>query len=165
MARRSRLVAPEQLGAVLLRSTEARSPMKVDLPPVAPRDWELAVGTKIAYRARPTRLVRGVLYVRTASATWTQELSLLADKIIASLRARGLDVRSLRFQVGACHRPVGRARGAGDALLEHAAACFDLDVVVAGEAVGYSPFGRRNTGPGGEDCCKLVTRVSHWVSP
>lgn len=101
MARYGRLGAPEHLGAVLLRSTDARAPVAVDAPPVAPRDWELAVGTKIARRARPTKLDRGVLHVRAASAGWTQELSLLADAIVEKLRARGLDVRSLRFHVGA----------------------------------------------------------------
>lgn len=100
MARRSRLASPEHLGAVLLRSTDTRAPAPVDAPPVEPRDWELAVGTKIARRARPTKLERGVLYVRTATSTWAQELSLLADTIAAQLRARGLDVRALRFHVG-----------------------------------------------------------------
>ncbi len=100
MARRAHLGFPEHLGAVLLRSTDARAPLPVDAPPVAPRDWELAVGTKIARRARPTKLDRGVLHVRTASSGWTQELSLLADAIVTKLRARGLDVRSLRFHVG-----------------------------------------------------------------
>ncbi len=100
MARRMRLGIPENLGAVLLRSADARAPVPVDAPPVAPRDWELAVGTKIARRARPTKLERGVLHIRTASSAWTQELSLLADAIVEKLRARGLDVRSLRFHVG-----------------------------------------------------------------
>ena len=90
----------EQLGAIIVRGDTVRAPISVDAPPVDPRDWELAVGTKIARRARPTKLERGVLHVRTASSTWAQELSLLADAITAQLRARGLDVRSLRFQVG-----------------------------------------------------------------
>jgi hypothetical protein len=100
MGRRMRLGIPEHLGAVLLRSPDARAPAPVDAPPVAPRDWELAVGTKIARRARPTKLERGVLHIRAATAGWTQELSLLADAIVEKLRARGLDVRSLRFHVG-----------------------------------------------------------------
>ncbi len=101
MARRSsRRGAPEQIGAVLLRATDARSPVVVDAPPVSARDWELAVGTKIARRARPVRLERGVLHVRAATATWAQELSLLAETIAAQLRARGMAVRSLRFHVG-----------------------------------------------------------------
>lgn len=96
----SRPTAPEPLGGIIVRGDTVRAPIAVDGPPVAPRDWELAVGTKIARRARPTKLERGVLHVRTASSTWAQELSLLADAITAQLRARGLNVRSLRFQVG-----------------------------------------------------------------
>src|SRR4029078_7058401 len=100
MARRSRLAAPEQLGAVIVRGDPVRAPGPAAAPPVTPRDWELAVGTKIARRARPTRLERGVLHIRTASSTWAQELSLLADTIAAQPPARGLDVRSLRFHGG-----------------------------------------------------------------
>lgn len=100
MARRPSLRFPEQLGSVLLRATDARAPIAIDAAPVSARDWELAVGSKIARRARPTKLERGVLHVRTATATWAQELSLLADTICEQLRARGMKVRSLRFQVG-----------------------------------------------------------------
>jgi hypothetical protein len=100
MSRRHRIRAPEPLGTVLLRSTDARAPVPVDVPPVLPRDWECAVGTKIARRARPTRLERGVLYVRTTSSTWAQELSLLADTIVQKLRERGIEVKTLRFHVG-----------------------------------------------------------------
>lgn len=112
MARRPRLDAPQQLGAVLLHARDARPPAHVDAPPVAPQDWELAVGTKIARRARPTRLERGVLHIRTATSTWAQELSLLADTIVQQLRARGLAVKALRFHVGAVEplkRPAWRS--------------------------------------------------------
>lgn len=100
---------PESLGALIVsgeivraqRKFAAQSEQGNEPLPVAPQDWELAVGTKIARRARPTKLARGVLHVRTASSTWAQELSLLADTIVAQLRARGVDVRSMRFHVGA----------------------------------------------------------------
>ncbi|WP_433937878.1 DUF721 domain-containing protein [Sorangium cellulosum] len=64
------------------------------------RDWEAAVGSRIAARARPLKLERGVLHVRAASSTWAQELSMLGDAITTQLRARGLPVHSLRFRVG-----------------------------------------------------------------
>ncbi|WP_437595142.1 DUF721 domain-containing protein [Sorangium sp. So ce1000] len=64
------------------------------------REWEAAVGSRIAARARPLKLERGVLHVRAASSMWAQELSLLGDSITAQLRARGLPVQSLRFRVG-----------------------------------------------------------------
>ena len=64
------------------------------------RDWEAAVGTRIAARAMPAKLDRGVLHVRVASSTWAQELSLLGEPILAQLRARGVHVEALRFRVG-----------------------------------------------------------------
>lgn len=99
MARR-RGIGPESLGVVILRGNDARAPAPVAAPPVSAQDWETAVGTKIARRARPVKLERGVLHVRTATSTWAQELSLLADRIVEQLRARGMNVKSLRFQVG-----------------------------------------------------------------
>ncbi|WP_437932780.1 DciA family protein [Sorangium sp. So ce291] len=71
------------------------------------RDWEAAVGSRIAARARPLKLERGVLHVRAASSTWAQELSMLGDVITTQLRARGLPVQSLRFRVGKVE-PVAR---------------------------------------------------------
>ncbi|WP_438012080.1 DUF721 domain-containing protein [Sorangium sp. So ce321] len=71
------------------------------------RDWEAAVGSRIAARARPLKLERGVLHVRAASSTWAQELSMLGDAITTQLRARGLPVHSLRFRVGKVE-PVAR---------------------------------------------------------
>ncbi|MGK4009048.1 DUF721 domain-containing protein [Sorangium sp. So ce1036] len=64
------------------------------------REWEAAVGSRIAARARPLKLERGVLHVQAASSTWAQELSMLGDVILAQLRSRGLPVQSLRFRVG-----------------------------------------------------------------
>jgi len=100
MARRPRLRAPEAIGAVLPRTEATRAPITVDAPPVSAQDWELAVGSQIAWRARPLKLERGVLHVRAATSTWAQELSMLADTILRQLRARGMNVRSLRFLVG-----------------------------------------------------------------
>lgn len=102
----------EPLGLVLLRDSALRVPASIETSPVAPRDWEAAVGSRIAARARPLRLDRGVLLVRTATATWAQELSLLTEAILSQLRGRGLTVDALRFQVGpvdAPARPPSRA--------------------------------------------------------
>ena len=95
----------ETLGALLRRDGDIRLPATVDASPVAPRDWEAAVGTRIAARARPFKLERGVLWVRTASATWAQELTLLSEAILAQLAERGVRVRSLRFHVGRVDPP------------------------------------------------------------
>jgi hypothetical protein len=98
MARRSGSL--ERLGALIHREKKLRPPGAVEASPVAFREWEAAVGTRIAARARPMKLDRGVLYVQAASSTWAQELSLLGDTIAEQLRTRGLTVRSLRFRVG-----------------------------------------------------------------
>lgn len=68
-------------------------------PPIPPRDWDLAVGSRIAMRAVPEALERGVLWVRTNSAAWAQELNLLAVPILAKLHACGHVIRELRFRV------------------------------------------------------------------
>lgn len=95
----------EPLGAVVERDPTLKLEASKRAPPVATRDWEAAVGTRIAARARPTKLERGVLLVRAASATWAHELTLLADAIIEQLRARGVAVESLRFFVGSVDPP------------------------------------------------------------
>jgi Dna[CI] antecedent, DciA len=108
--KRSRSIEP--LGLVLSRDSALRLPGSIETSPVSARDWEAAVGSRIAARARPVRLDRGVLVVRTASATWAQELALLADAILQQLRGRGVVVDSLRFRVGhvdAPERPPSRS--------------------------------------------------------
>jgi hypothetical protein len=92
----------EQLGAVLDRTNDILPPNGVpeSRAPVSARDWEAAVGTRIAARALPVKLERGMLHVRVASATWAQELSMLGEPILAQLRQRGLRVDALRFRVG-----------------------------------------------------------------
>ncbi|UQA61661.1 DUF721 domain-containing protein [Polyangium aurulentum] len=96
----------EPLGAVLRRATTIAVPKNaVPGAPVSARDWEAAVGSRIAARARPVKLERGILYVRTASSTWAQELSLLSNPILEQLRARGVEVEALRFRVGPVEAP------------------------------------------------------------
>ncbi|WP_438026143.1 DUF721 domain-containing protein [Sorangium sp. So ce233] len=90
----------ERLGALIQRGSSLAAPTEVDTAPMPFRDWEAAVGSRIAARARPLKLERGVLHVRAASSTWAQELSMLGDAITTQLRARGLPVHSLRFRVG-----------------------------------------------------------------
>lgn len=95
----------EPIGDVVGRAAALKLEASRRAPPVSPRDWESAVGTRIAARARPVKLDRGVLLVRAASATWAQELTLLAGVIIDQLRARGVMVESLRFFVGPVDPP------------------------------------------------------------
>jgi hypothetical protein len=93
------------LGFVIQGDSKLRVPASIEASPIAFRDWEAAVGTRIAARARPIKLERGVLLVRAASSTWAQELALLSEAIITQLRGRNIAVDSLRFRVGQIDAP------------------------------------------------------------
>lgn len=102
--KRRRLVEP--LSAVLSRDAAFGEIVNSYAAPVSPRDWEMAVGTRIAARAKPTRLQNGILFITAATAAWSNELSLLSDPILKNLRKNGLEVRELRFRVGAIDPPL-----------------------------------------------------------
>ncbi len=93
------------LGQILGQQGDLRLPAEVDAAPIPYREWEIAVGSRIAERARPMRLERGTLTIRTATSTWAQELSLLSEEILTALRKRGIEVHSLRFWVGPVEAP------------------------------------------------------------
>jgi hypothetical protein len=105
MRRSHRNSALEPIGFVIRRDAALRPPPSIETTPIPPRDWEAAVGSRIAARTRPVRLDRGLLTVRAATSTWAQELSLLTEPILAELRARGLPVTELRFRVGPVDAP------------------------------------------------------------
>lgn len=88
------------MSAVLFRDRLLKPLLEGPASPISLRDWEVAVGTRIAARTKPLRLERGVLQVIVSSAAWSQELSLLSTTIAEQLRARGIAVDSLRFSVG-----------------------------------------------------------------
>ncbi len=105
LVRRRKRLNLEPLSKALEGVTDLKLPSFVVPAPVSPRDWEAAVGTRIAARARPVRLDRGVLIVKTATSTWAQELTMLAEEILPKLRERGLAVDALRFRVGPVDPP------------------------------------------------------------
>jgi len=93
------MFAPESLEEVLDRAGENRFARKQLPIPLA--RWRLAVGPRIADRARPLALERGVLTVKVTTSAWASELSMLAPQIISKLvQDLGLDIKSLRFRVG-----------------------------------------------------------------
>lgn len=93
------MFAPESLEEVLDRAGENRFARKQLPIPLA--RWRAAVGPRIADRARPLELARGVLTVKVATSVWANELSMLAPQIISKLvQDLGLDIKSLRFRVG-----------------------------------------------------------------
>jgi predicted nucleic acid-binding Zn ribbon protein len=100
----------DKLDSILATARSVKPPPNIPQPPIDPRLWEEAVGTRIANRAQPLRLERGILSVRVATSAWANELSLLADDILAQLTAAGVEASSLRFSVGRV-RQTNRRRG------------------------------------------------------
>lgn len=96
---RPRLAVPEPIAAIVERIERIEKFPKRQ--PVDEALWVLVVGKVVATRTRPTKLQPdGTLLVRTASAAWSQELSLLEPAIRAKLNEKGVRVERLRFQVG-----------------------------------------------------------------
>ena len=76
----------------------------------APRDpvallsagWEEIVGSDVAKNSRPARLCGDVLWITVRSSAWNHQLSLLAETVLAAVRARlpRAGIGQLRFRVG-----------------------------------------------------------------
>ena len=89
---------PETLEGVLERAGEDR--FARTRPPISERVWREAVGLRIAEKARPVLLERGVLTLRVATSVWANELSMLQTTILERLVALRVAVVELRFRVG-----------------------------------------------------------------
>jgi predicted nucleic acid-binding Zn ribbon protein len=64
--------------------------------------WAAAVGERLAAEATPVAERDGVVTVACGSATWAQELDLLAGQVLEKLRAElpeGVELTALRFTV------------------------------------------------------------------
>lgn len=96
--RRKNLVSPEPIEDLLARAGEDRFSKR--RAPIPPREWRAALGPRIADRAQPMSLERGVLVVKVATSVWANELQMLAPELIARLKERGFNVESLRFRTG-----------------------------------------------------------------
>jgi hypothetical protein len=103
--RRPRMPMPETLEGVLERAGEDRFARASFRPPVSERVWREAVGLRIAERARPVLLERGVLTLRVATSVWANELSMLQTTILERLVALRVAVVELRFRVGPIDPP------------------------------------------------------------
>jgi hypothetical protein len=97
--RRPPLASPEAVEDILGRAGESRFARV--RPPIAAKVWRDAVGARIAERAVPISLYGASLVLRVASSVWAHELSLLSEDVCSRLRERGVEVRELRFRVGA----------------------------------------------------------------
>ena len=95
--------------------------------------WPEAVGKTVARKAWPLRIARdGTLHVATASATWANELGLMQDEILDSLRTRlGAEAPAgIRFAVG----PVPEPPTANSSVETTSGALADVPPEVAREA-------------------------------
>src|SRR4051812_34791068 len=90
--RRKNLDAPEPMEALLDRAGEDRFAKR--RPPIPMREWKLAVGPRIADRAHPITLERGILLVKVTTSVWANELQMLAPELVARLR---VDRKSTRL--------------------------------------------------------------------
>jgi Dna[CI] antecedent, DciA len=64
--------------------------------------WPEIVGENVARNSNPARLLDGTLLIITRSSSWSQELSFLAERIVAAARARlpNSGIERVRFRVG-----------------------------------------------------------------
>ncbi|MGB8521006.1 MAG: DUF721 domain-containing protein [Candidatus Tumulicola sp.] len=64
--------------------------------------WSEIVGDDVARNTHPARILDDALWVTTRSSAWSQQLTFLADRILAAVRARlpQTPVERLRFRVG-----------------------------------------------------------------
>ncbi len=62
--------------------------------------WEDIVGSQIAKRSKPERLISKTLYVSVTTSTWANELSLMSEKLIEKINSfTGEDiVKTIRFK-------------------------------------------------------------------
>lgn len=97
-----------KLDAVIRESKALVPPKSLNGAPMLRGVWEAAVGTRIACRAEPVRLDKGVLHVRVKSSAWANELALLTSDILAQLHGRGVRAEALRFSVGPLTTPQPR---------------------------------------------------------
>lgn len=101
--RRKNLEAPELIEDLLDRAGENRFAKK--RAPIPRREWRAAVGPRIADRAQPMAIERGVLIVKVTTSVWANELQMLAPELLARLRVRGFSIDSLRFRTGPLDLP------------------------------------------------------------
>lgn len=101
--RRKNLDAPESLEDLLDRAGEDRFAKR--RAPIPMREWKVVVGPRIADRAQPVSLERGILLVKVTTSVWANELQMLAPELVARLRIRGHAVDQLRFRVGPLDLP------------------------------------------------------------
>jgi predicted nucleic acid-binding Zn ribbon protein len=94
------ITTPEHIRSLLGRA-QREAARAAGTGPVDREMWRQVVGERIANRTMVDRLEAGVLEVRVASSVWAQELSLLSAEMITRLKQHRVQVRRIRFKVGA----------------------------------------------------------------
>jgi hypothetical protein len=136
--------------------------------------WEHAVGTDVARRSRPMKYRNGVLTVLTASSAWSDELTLHAPAIVASLRRAVPDVtlHRLRFTVasGRTQLVFERAIGSSHSAMPRSAAAAspassgerpaDTDALIARLATTQAALDARRDAEGWTECIQCGKRVA-----
>jgi hypothetical protein len=86
----------------MARWTPARSARIEDPVTAIATAWAEIVGADIARNSQPVRIERGTLLIVTTSGAWGQQLTFLADGVLAAVRERApqTSVARLRFKVG-----------------------------------------------------------------
>jgi predicted nucleic acid-binding Zn ribbon protein len=90
---------PQTLGALaILALADLAGPERSALIKVL-RVWPAAVGKRVSEAARPARLIDGILTVEVESPVWSQQLSMMAPRLLEELERELGDkiVRELRF--------------------------------------------------------------------
>jgi predicted nucleic acid-binding Zn ribbon protein len=91
---------PRKLGDALTAAVEPMAP--ATLLGAVQSAWPKAVGERVAAEATPVSERDGVVTVACRSASWAQELDLLAGEIASKLRSElpaGAQLQALRFSV------------------------------------------------------------------
>ncbi|RLB56541.1 MAG: hypothetical protein DRJ42_02965 [Deltaproteobacteria bacterium] len=101
MGRRRKATEPKALEELMTKAYPSKEPDDVKAIR-AFGFWEKAVPDRVARNARPVALVRGTLIVHTTTSVWAQEIDLLKEQLMGSLRkvSPRSGVRGLRAKVG-----------------------------------------------------------------
>ncbi len=99
---RNRREGPTRIGDLVQKTAPGKAAAQIIVTRTV---WQEVAGVGFARRTQPTRFDRGTLWIQVASAGWAQELALVEKTIIERLRARGVAVDRLRYNVTDVARP------------------------------------------------------------
>jgi hypothetical protein len=129
--------------------------------------WPEVVGAEVARHSRPLQVTGETLVIGTRSSAWSEQLSFLADRILATLRNRfGLKgVKRLRFRVGTMRdraqtrviRGSVQARRTAASLQERA---LSLEETLARFRAGVQRARRAKTAQGSKECVRCASLIA-----